>query len=376
MKKFFTPLAAVLISLLFILITFEGLVRLISPQQTIQLDFHGIMRTDHRFGDRNRENVDTIVNTGEGPVRFVTDERGFRVSPQGLEVPGHPAISILALGDSFLLGLQVDNRATITGILKERLERSGVGPAEANNTGVIGWNPNHYYLQAREALARKSYDLGIVFLCVQNDCVAGQGAALKSTLPLRRHSLRWPRNLQWKEWVDSLLYPLNDFLEARSHLFLFAKSRLRLFLGRLGLTACYFPEIFLKKNEKSLCWQVTAKICSDIREEFTAKGIPVFFVLLPTKYQVHAEEFKAYMNMFDIDETGVDLELPNRMLKEAFESMALHLLDPLGHMRLKSASGIEMYGRVDPHLNEKGSAIIASFILPTVENTLHRRPKK
>lgn len=370
-----TP-AAILGSFLLILFVAEGLVRIFYPQQPIHLDFQKIMRPDNRVGDRNRENVDTIVNTGEGPVRFITNEKGFRVDQDQNNNQNPPAISILTLGDSFLLGLQVENRATIPEILKKRLGRHGIKPIRAVNTGVNGWNPNHYYMQARRSLAREKYDLGIVFLCIQNDCVGWISSTFRSRLGPRRHKLKVPKNFQWREWVDSLLYPLNDFFEARSHLFLFLKSRSRLLLARLGLTAYYFPEIFLQKNKESDRWKVTARICSNIHEAFHEQGIPVFFVLLPTKYQVYPDEFEAYVKMFKINEDEVDLELPNKMLRKAFESMSLPLIDPLVSMRQKGALGLKMYGSVDPHFNEKGHEMIALHILPTVENYLSHKLKK
>lgn len=368
-------LAAILGSFLLILFVAEGLVRIFCPQQPIHLDFQKIMRSDNRFGDRNRENVNTIVNTGEGPVRFITNEKGFRVNQDQNSDQIPPAISILTLGDSFLLGLQVENRATIPEILKKRLGRHGVKPIRAVNTGVNGWNPNHYYMQARHSLARENHDLGIVFLCIQNDCVGWINSTFRSRLGLRHHKLKIPRLFEWKEWVDSLLYPLNDYFEGRSHLFLFIKSRSRLLLARFGLTAYYFPEIFLQKNIESERWKVTTEICSNIHKEFLKRDIPVFFVLLPTKYQVYPDEFEIYVKMFNINKKEVDLELPNKMLRKAFESMSLPLLDPLVPMRRKGALGLKMYGGVDPHLNKAGHGMIAFHILPTVENYLAHKLK-
>jgi len=50
-------------------------VRVVWPQQLIEVDGPALLRPDPLFGWRHQEGIDTRVNTGEGFHRIVTDER-------------------------------------------------------------------------------------------------------------------------------------------------------------------------------------------------------------------------------------------------------------------------------------------------------------
>lgn len=341
--------------------------RLFIPQQLIYFN-PKIWRPDKELGWRHRENVNTLLNTGESLIHFATDENGYRISHhQRIKDKAEPEISIITIGDSFLEGLTVEQEYTIPEVLRGYLVKKYNKDILVVNAGVGGWNPIQYYLEAKGALSKKKYNLGIVFLCTENDLIATTKVVFRPVQIEARHRFRIPKSLKWQEWIMSVFYPINDFLETRSHLFIFLKNRFQVTLSKLGLTAYYFPAIFSLLKKESPRWEVTAKICKSIEEEFSKYDTPVFFLLLPASYQVHEDVFYDYIKGFNINPKDVDINQPNVLVAHTFRLKSLRLTDPLEYMRQKAKEGLRMYGSADKHFNENGHRVVAEYLAPIVE---------
>jgi hypothetical protein len=361
-RKVFWSLLLFLIAILFSLAMGEGIVRLLAPQQLIVLN-ERIWKPDSVLSWRHVIHADEHVNLGEKTVRFVSDEHGFRINAQEPE-PKRCAESILFLGDSFLEALQVENESTFVQLLQRKIINEHKQELCVVNTGVGGWGPNHYYMQARAELRRHNYSLGVVCLYVGNDVVSRFDTNLSPRAPVERHMFRIPRSLVLSEWRDAVFYPVNDFLETRSHLFLFLKMRGQTLLSRAGLTAEYFPPIFNISYAQSSAWATTADICYRIKLLFDERSIPTLFVLIPAPYQVHDEVFRDFVRGFGIDERSVDLMRPNRILAEQLSRRGITLLDPLLAFRAKASHGKTLYGKIDNHFNEEGHRALCEFLFP------------
>ncbi len=350
-------LAAVAVSLVLV----ETLLRLLLPQQLVSLDGPRIWRPDDELGWRMRPHLDTFVNTGEGNVRLVTDARGMRAatrdSPRRVPAP----FRILAVGDSFVEALGVDYESTIPRRIEADLSRLLDRSVSVSALAASGWNPHQYLLAARQELRAQRYDLGMVFLYTGNDIVAGTPDVTSAQIG-RKHQFGLPAAWSKNAWTRSVLYPLNDFLERRSHLFVFLKIRGATVLARLGLTAAYFPDVFRKTFASSPDWKATVAVYREIRWEFERRGTPVVFVLLPASYQVQREIFQSYVDAFGIEQSAIDLDQPNRILACAFADDSMTLLDPLEAMRIKALRGASLFGQVDRHLNASGARVVSRFL--------------
>jgi hypothetical protein len=346
----------------------EGLVRWLRPQQLI-VPRPELYRPDNVFGWRHVENADTTINTGEGLVRIQTDARGYRIASE-LKSTNPPGPRILMLGDSFLEATAVQSDAVVSAVLARSLTSETGSTAVVDNTGVGGWDPNHYLLESKRALARDRYDLGIVMLYVGNDMMTTIADSYPARQPSLRHYLRLPRNLSWKEWIDAVLFPINDALETRSHLFQLAKNSLDAQLARVGLSARYFPDIFQLTERSSDRWDITTTICLSIEQEFRKHAIPVVFVLVPAPYQVDPAGFESQRVAFHIDPATVDLDQPNKLIGARFAAAGLHELDPLAPMRALKQKGESLYGSVDGHLNPNGHKVLAKLLLPEIHKAL------
>ncbi|MBI5667275.1 MAG: hypothetical protein HZC41_04640 [Chloroflexi bacterium] len=358
-------------SFLFTLLLLEIAVRLLLPQQLVALRPDVYMPVAG-VGFQHRPKVNTIVNTGERDVVFTTDANGHRV---GSAPTPQPAYRILALGDSYLAALQVNYEQTMAARLEAGLSRALGQPVSVVNTGVSAYNPNQYLLVARQELAQADYDLALVFVYLANDVVDKRVDRFDPLEPVRRHVLRLPRGFSRSEITDAIFYPINDFLEERSHLYVFAKSRSSALLARLGMTAYYFPDVFLVSTEESPMWGVTADILADIAAAAAPYHVPVVYVLLPATYQINAAEFEWYKTAFNVDPATVDLDQPNRLLRTGLEARGLTVLDTTDPLHEAYRGGVvDLYGQVDHHFGAAGHQVVADYLLPHVLDYLQATP--
>jgi lysophospholipase L1-like esterase len=352
----------------------ELLVRLVAPQQLI-VRRPDIWQAVDTLGWAHRPNVNTSVNTGERPVHVFTDRDGWRVGQAG-RVEGKKRI--LLLGDSFMEALQVEYEQSFAGLLEARLAEHLGEPVAVRNTGVGGWDPPQYLLQARRQLARESFDLVLVSVYLGNDVVQNRVERYPPgppvDLPLKK--LRWPRRLTYSEFVSAVLYPINDFLKARSHLFILMKQQAATLRMRAGLTADYFPDDLLRREASAPRWGVTAQILRDIRDVAQAHKTPVLFVLIPAPFQVDTAAFYQALRGHKLDPEAVDLEQPERLLTDAMRAYRLDVLDVVPEFRRAQRDGSRLYGTVDRHLSPEGHDTLARLVEPAVAARLAHPPRR
>jgi hypothetical protein len=340
----------------------EGLVRLVAPQQLI-LKRPDIWQAVDTLGWTHHADVNTTINTGERTVRVKTDRDGYRVGVGG-RVEANKRI--LLLGDSFMEALQVEYEQSLAGLLETRLAQRLGEPVAVRNTGVGAWDPPQYLVAERRALAREAFDLVLVAIYLGNDVVPRRIDRFRPRAPVEVHHLRWPRRFNYAELIDAVLYPINDFLEVRSQLFIFVKTRAQAALARLALTARYFPVDLMRREASSPRWSVTAQICRDIRDTAAAHQTPTLFVLIPAPYQVDSAAFRQALGEFGIDPATVDLDQPNRLLPEAMRPYGLAVFDALAEFRRREEAGARLYGSVDPHLSPVGQDVLERLVEPMV----------
>lgn len=360
--------ALLVLSLSLSLLLGEVIVRLIAPQQLVLIR-PDIWQPADTLGWTHRPNVRTTVNTGERTIHLFTDSRGFRVAADG---PVDSQKQILLLGDSFMEALQVEHEGSVAGLLEARLSQHLGQPVAVRNTAVGGWDPPHYYLQARLLFQVEKFDLVLVALYLGNDIVAWRKDRIPPRAPVKVHDLRFPRRLTWTEIVEAFLYPLNDYLEARSHLFILFRTNTEYALMRLGLTAEYFPNELLLREATSARWDITAQLCRDIAELAESTATPTLFVLLPAPVQVNPETLDRHRRAFGIDPDSVDLLQPNRLLAERLGNYRLTALDLLPVYQKANDQGVQIYGAVDGHLTPSGHKLTARAIEPAVLSLLER----
>ena len=261
MKNNFKNFVLLCASLLFCIGIAELIIKLFLPQKLIY-NANVIYKTDNTFGWRHVENVFTEINpTGVGLVHFRTDSNGYRININDDKIKNEKnLLNILVLGDSFLAAVQVENEKTIPELLKHDLKSNFNLNVNFHNSAVGGWDPNHYFLETKKVLQENKIDLDLclVFLCVSNDIVRTINSSYDPEQVAQKHHFKIPENFSWSSFINSILYPINDWLEVRSHLFILLKNRFQFILSKMGLTAAYFPEIFLINEQFSNRWEITS----------------------------------------------------------------------------------------------------------------------
>lgn len=345
-------------------------VRLVAPQQLI------IIRPDlwepaDTVGWLRRPNVRTQINTGERTVTVLTDAEGFRM---GTAAPPRTAgLHILILGDSQMEALQVEYEQSTAGRLETSLQSLTEEPVAVHNGGVAGWGTNHYVLRARTLLSRHEYDLVITALYMGDDIIPERKEYFAPRTSSTRPPLRVPRALSRAELIEAILLPINNFLEVRSHLFVFLKNRVKTLRMQLGVAPMEFPSHFYTSDASGERWAVTAELLADIDDQARQTGAASLTVMVPTPFQVDSASFMQYVRGYGIDPATVDLDQPNRRLQQELEARGLQFYDPLPAFRAAHESGIRLHGRVDPHPTPEGHRILVAGLTPIVAELLESR---
>lgn len=365
-RNAFFALVLLSAALLIAFLAAEALVRVVRPQQLVnhRPDVYQPMDT---IGFGHRPNVRTTINTGERTVDLFTDRDGYRIGAGGRR---EAATRVLILGDSFMQALQVEYERSVAGRLEsELLTRTGEQVA-VRNAAVSDWQPSQYLLQLERSLAREHFTLVVVGFFVSNDVVGRRVDHFdpRPYSPVR--PLRIPRGLGVGEMRDAVLVPLSDYLAARSHLFVMVKKRTKTIRIMLGLSRAEVPNGLLTDFQDSPEWTVSADICQRIADVATAGGARTVFLLIPAVEQVDRQMFDDFTRAFAVDTSRIDLDQPNRILKDELESRGLEVIDLLPLMREAHGTGGRLYGRVDWHFTPRGHAIVASHLLPVAAERL------
>lgn len=345
----------------------ELLVRVMAPQQLIH-QRPDLYRPLDSLGWAHQPNVDTHVNTGDRTVSVHTDSSGFRIGVAG-RPPGR--FRILLLGDSFVAAMQVEHEQSIAGLIERCFELRTGQTAAVWNTGVSGWDPPQYYFQERRLIGVVPFDLVLVSVYLGNDVVQRRVTYLPPRQPDPRRTFRVPRRFTHAEAVDALLAPINDRLEARSHLFVFLKNRFQSILMRLGLSAVEVPMELRRDRAGSERWGLTGAFLGEIDSLASAHHIPVVFALVPSPEQVDPAVLEFRTRALGIDSASLDIDQPDRLIGAELQHRGLTFVSLLQPLRDSRARGRSLFGRVDPHLSADGHRVFWNAVAPVLIQRLN-----
>jgi hypothetical protein len=349
----------VVFSIFVSLVVAEGLVRLLAPQSLILLRPDIYIPTE-QLAWRHAPDVDTRVNTGEREIRWRTDDQGMRI---GGDLSNSGEMTLVALGDSYLEAMQVEYEDTMTALVEKRLSSRLGRSLRILNAGVGGWDPNQYRIQLEKSLKTRRIDGVVVFVFLGNDIISHHADNYPARQAIPRHALKLPSSLEWHELIAAVGYPINDFLEVRSHLFILVKTRLKYALMRMGLTAYYFPEMLLRSQASSNKWEVTADILEEIAVMGNHHDLKTLFVLLPSPSEANPEEGLETANAFGITSEMIDLDQARLLLGEQLRRRNLSTVDMTSALRAAIRERMpDVYGRVDNHLGIGGHQVVANTL--------------
>lgn len=366
-NKFFINLSILFITIVITLFIVEIIIRIFLPQKLIYYN-NNLWKPHDGLGWERFSNIDIQLNPGgAGLVRFITDNDGYRIGIQDKKINNYD-YNVLILGDSFLEAFQVEYEKTIPHILQSEIKIKKNASIKFYNTAVSGYNPNHYLIISKNFLKKQNVDLVLVFLYSANDLVDFEQTYFSPKLESYPSKFRFPKEFSYKEFINALLLPLNDFLETRFHLFILFKTSFETTLSKLGLTHYLLEEVFFSNEKSENRAKITAKICKKIDKVFRDQDIKTKFIILPAAYQVNDKLLNNYLKGFRIDKNKIDILNPNKLLNNEFKKINLVLHDPFLEFLKLNKQGINTHGKIDRHFNEVGHAITSDFVYKLIEN--------
>lgn len=287
-----------------------------------------------------------------------TNNEGFRDRNHDKQKP-EDVRRILILGDSFTYGPGVEQNKIYPALLENYLNEEGADlKYEVLTMACGGIGPEHYAAILKNIGLHYKPDLVILGIYIDND--------VTDTMDLGDDLIPQKRN-----FLFNLLYPINNFLEERSHSFIFVRARLDYPLWALGLRPYYFPNVFWKDVPAKIeaDWQRTFQVISSIQKLCAESKIALMSVIIPTIYQVNKKIWENYLSIYDIDLEKVDVSLPQKSFTAFFEKEGICFLDLLPDFK-KNGGGREglLYFPIDRHWNEAGHELCAKKILNTIQN--------
>ena len=144
------------------------------------------------------------------------------------------------------------------------------------------------------------------------------------------------------------------------------KGRLLNLWLRLGLSGNQFGTIYLTSHADSSRWTMTVGLIERAAAAAAQSQARAMVVLIPPDFVVDKATGRAYASAEGADLKLVDLDQPARLLAQKLRDAGIVVLDPTRHFEALFASGVELYGAVDRHLNRRGHDELARFILPAV----------
>lgn len=325
----------------------------------------GIWRRDEDFGWRLKEDLDVVVATGRGHVRVRTDGQGHRIDPD--ESRAHDgAFRVAVIGDSFVEALQLEHRDALTAQLRRDLEHRMRQPVVVTSAGVSGWGPVQYGREARRLISRGRYDVVVVALLMENDVVASVELPPLTEVVLNDRSY-WPAEWSPRSVASAVLQPVSDIFWMRSHLFHLLRVSVHPWLARLGLSTVSISPAYLRAEEASRRWSVTADLARDTDARVRQAGGRAIFLLLPSIAQIQPEVTRRSAAIQGIAGEALDLEQPNRLLRAALEARGLHVVDALPAIRESASAGERPYfSWIDAHLSARGHRVVAGVVADAI----------
>jgi len=309
-----------------------------------------------------------VYQREEFAVSVRTNELGFR--GPAFAVPKPPdRFRVLAVGDSFTEGLQVEEADTVSEQLAGRLA-GGAQKVEVLNLGVSGYGTADVIAMLRTFGPRLEPDRVALFFCLGNDvrnnvqselCRMGE-AGVECRQPERPSARRLA--------VASLKAQLG----ARFQLYqLLRAATASPSFQRLGLRAATQPESTPEMPFESDIYRepepaylvnahaLTQGMLAILRDEVQQLGADLWVVLIPTREQVEEAGWDALVAA-DARPDSLHRDRPQRAVGALARALGIPVVDLFDAFRAHADAGERLYWRIDAHWNAMGHALAADEV--------------
>ena len=371
-KKHLLPMGMLALSAVLSVLAAEFVVRGVRPQPRLVITPGGFYTVDppgrYRLspGYRGR-----IYNRAEYDNEIRINAEGLRGEEVGQKT--ERLTRLLAIGDSFVFGVGVEDTETFTAVMADQLTEIGV-PAAGLNAGIPAFGvPDAVSWLARRGLALQP-DVVILSIFQGNDLVDAS--------PDREEILI----------VDGLLVPgqsaggIKAWLHRHSHLYVLLKSlleqpsllplRAKMGLGEPWKVRVLREEFGVYRQtapaDLGPAIEATDRALEELKTLGKVQGFSVVAVLIPSEIQVDGERWAAGLASLSLDAEEYDPEIPTRIFVDLLDRHAISTLD-LGPVFAEGlAAGEDLYYRLDRHWTKQGHELAAdaieSFLAPKLRD--------
>lgn len=273
----------------------------------------------------------------------------------------HPGtVRIVAIGDSFTMGVGVEHSETFLELAERDLQRRG-SKVEILNTGVPGYGTREEIDVLAKDVDALRPDLILLCFFIGNDLWDN---ARPATLHVR------DGDLVDNEPTGGTLPPaLRSFLARHSHLYHLLWPYQRLLFGNDGAdrrgqrrALSIFGPVDGDARE---AWAATERYLDEFLALAASRKLPTAVVLIPDPLQVDRDHWQAVTKELDLTPSAEALDIPNRRLTEVLERYHLPVLDLLPTLRTQ-LDPASLYLPVDKHWTREGNRVagtaLASFL--------------
>lgn len=338
---------------------------------------------DPIIGSRKKPGMFAVLTDGETHTKFA-NSAGFIDEEWGIEKP--PGLKRIAmLGDSFLQAIQVDDKDDFESMLESKLTDAGI-PTEVFNFGIRGMGTTQQYLTLEHyALAYKP-DLIIVAAFLFNDVE-------DNSLPLRSATVR--PYIVFENGTERIVPPKDptykfpfSFFREHSHFYRWLVNRyfdMRRIVNTNRTknsdtyqhtdTVLPFFDVYSRESQISDEWQeawfITKEMYRRMKVLADTHSIPLFVVLIPSRYELYPEDWKAALeerrDQFPVAvNASYDLSLPRKKGVALFEDLSILYLDLYDDLATHAGRGEELYMPVDGHFNAHGHEVVAGILYEAI----------
>ena len=159
---------AIALGLVLPLLVLEVAIRLFGPFLPGNYDTGSMIRRHPILGHFHPAGTHTWVKTPQFTIRMDFNPMGLRDPRQTYAKPAG-TFRVLALGDSYVEGAQVQADQTMAAQLEAMLTQAAGRPVEVINGGVFGYGTTQEYLLLDEEGVKYQPDLVLLFFCHCND---------------------------------------------------------------------------------------------------------------------------------------------------------------------------------------------------------------
>jgi lysophospholipase L1-like esterase len=334
------------------------------------------------FSHHTRDGLQVHVPNARGVYRrqeFETDVRfnsmGLRGGEFAMPKP-EGTYRIVALGDSFTAGLQVDEEDLFTTRIEQALSAAHA-PVEVLNLGVSGYGTDDELILLRRYGAALAPDLVLVFFFVGNDvhnnllqsgCTRAGDTFLCEPPEHLSTAEYWRKRVRSQFAQHSHVYQLWRAATERERWRSAAAPAAGLPAGALA-TRDLDVDLYLEPEPEYMghALALTGFLLGALRRDSLALGADVTMVLLPTREQVEEARWQAFVE--DAGDAVLVRDRPQRAIRAVAAEADVPVIDLLPELAKRAARGETLFWHTDAHLNAAGHAAVAEVVAAVLAKT-------